>query len=160
VDEEHRGGTLDFRLAFVCADEPQGFPDTLPPIAAATADIAEVRLHGRNSQSWAMRAASPRRCAMPMITARTSLPNGVPRIRTLHSGARPVHVLLNNCWRGFAARNAQTLASQHGVTQAAVAVAWVTRWPGALERSSAPHDPGQIGWLPAAWLRLTHHDPR
>jgi hypothetical protein len=77
MDEEHRDGTLDLlsrhRLAYVCVDEPQGFPDTLPPVAE---ELAE----------W------------------------VPKIRTLHAGSRPVHVLMNNCWQGFAVRSAHTLA--------------------------------------------------
>jgi uncharacterized protein YecE (DUF72 family) len=65
MDEEHRNGTLDFitrrQLVYVCVDEPQGFPDTLPPVAASTADVAEVRFRGRNSRTWAVRDASPRR---------------------------------------------------------------------------------------------------
>ena len=113
VDEEHRSGTLDFlsrhRLAFVCVDEPQGFPDTLPPVAAATADIAAVRFHGRNSNMWAQRDVTPRqRYAYNYRT--DELAEWVPKIRALHSGGRPVHVLLNNCWRGFAIRNAHILA--------------------------------------------------
>jgi uncharacterized protein YecE (DUF72 family) len=113
VDQEHRGGTLDFlsrhRLAFVCVDEPRGFPDTLPPVAAATADVAEVRFHGRNAESWAMRDATPRRRYAYNYRA-DELAEWVPKISALHGGGRPVHVLLNNCWRGFAVRNAHTLA--------------------------------------------------
>ncbi len=62
MDEEHRDSTLSrHRLAYVCVDEPRGFPDTLPPVAAATADVAAVRFHGRNRQAWAQRDASPQR---------------------------------------------------------------------------------------------------
>jgi uncharacterized protein YecE (DUF72 family) len=113
MDDEHRGSTLDLltrhRLAYVCVDEPQGFPDTLPPVAAATADVAEVRFHGRNSQTWAVRDASPRRRYAHDYRPE-ELAEWVPKIRALHTGGRPVHVLMNNCWHGFAVRNARTLA--------------------------------------------------
>ena len=42
----------DQRLAFVCVDEPQGFKSSLPPVAAATADVGIVRFHGRNATTW------------------------------------------------------------------------------------------------------------
>jgi uncharacterized protein YecE (DUF72 family) len=113
MDEEHRDGTLDFltrhNLVYVCIDEPQGFPSSVPPIAAATADIAEVRFHGRNRQMWEARDVSPRqRYAYNYRPA--ELAEWVPKIGALHAGGRPVHVLMNNCWRGFAVRNAHTLA--------------------------------------------------
>lgn len=113
MDEEHRGGTLDLlsrhHLAYVCVDEPQGFPDTLPPVAAAATDVAAVRFHGRNRQSWAQRDASPQQRYAYNYTA-AELAEWVPKIRALHAGGRPVHVLMNNCWRGFAVRSAHTLA--------------------------------------------------
>jgi uncharacterized protein YecE (DUF72 family) len=113
MDDEHRDSTLGLlarhRLAYVCVDEPQGFPDTLPPVAAATADVAAVRFHGRNSHAWAQRDVSPqRRYAYNYTTG--ELAEWVPKIRTLHAGGRPVHVLMNNRWRGFAVRSAHTLA--------------------------------------------------
>jgi uncharacterized protein YecE (DUF72 family) len=113
MDEGHRDGTLDLlsrhRLAYVCVDEPQGFPDTLPPVAAATADVAPIRFHGRNSTTWGQRGISPQRRYAYDYTAE-ELAEWVPKIRTLHAGGRPVHVLMNNCWQGFAVRSAHTLA--------------------------------------------------
>src|SRR5688572_30706088 len=41
-------GDLDF--TYICVDEPQGFQSSVPPIAAATSDIAFVRFHGRNAE--------------------------------------------------------------------------------------------------------------
>ncbi len=35
-----------------------------------------------------------------------------PKIPALHADGKPVHVLMNNCWRGFAVRNVHTLAHQ------------------------------------------------
>ncbi len=45
--------------AYVCVDEPrlQG-PTVLPPLAAATADVAYVRFHGRNAATWNARVSS------------------------------------------------------------------------------------------------------
>lgn len=113
MDDEHRDATLGLLsrhgLAYVCVDEPQGFPDTLPPVAAATADVAPVRFHGRNGETWAQRDISPQRRYAYNYT-KDELAEWVPKIRTLHAGGRPVHVLMNNCWQGFAVRGAQTLA--------------------------------------------------
>src|SRR5947207_8643806 len=39
-------------LAYVCVDEPQGFDSSLPPVVAATSDLAVVRFHGRNAETW------------------------------------------------------------------------------------------------------------
>jgi uncharacterized protein YecE (DUF72 family) len=41
---------------------------------------------------------------------RRELAEWVPRIRLLHEGGRPVHVLMNNCADGSYVRNAGTLA--------------------------------------------------
>src|SRR3972149_9293860 len=49
----------DQRLSFVCVDEPQGFPNSVPPVAEATTDTALVRFHGRNEATWAKRGISP-----------------------------------------------------------------------------------------------------
>jgi uncharacterized protein YecE (DUF72 family) len=39
-------------VTFVCVDEPAGFPSSVPPVVAATADLAVVRFHGRNEETW------------------------------------------------------------------------------------------------------------
>ena len=47
--------TLDFlaahQLPYVCVDMPQGHRDSIPPVLAATSDLAVVRLHG-HSRKW------------------------------------------------------------------------------------------------------------
>jgi aryl-alcohol dehydrogenase-like predicted oxidoreductase len=51
------------------------------------------------------------------------------------------------------------IASRHGATQAAVAVAWTLAWPGVTGAIVGARNPGQVdGWLPAASLRLTQDD--
>jgi uncharacterized protein YecE (DUF72 family) len=113
MDDEHRERTLDFLarhgLAYVCVDEPQGFPSSVPPVAAATADVAEVRFHGRNAEMWEARGVKPVERYDYDYRAE-ELAEWVPKIRMLHEGGRPVHLLMNNVYRGYAVRGARTLA--------------------------------------------------
>jgi aryl-alcohol dehydrogenase-like predicted oxidoreductase len=51
------------------------------------------------------------------------------------------------------------VAERHGVTVAAVAVAWTLAWRGATGAIAGARSPEQVdGWLPAASLRLTDTD--
>ena len=113
MDEAHREPTLAFleehRLAYVCVDEPQGFRSSVPPVAAATAPVAEVRFHGRNARTWeapGIGAAERFRYDYPM----EELKEWVPRIRSLSEQAPRVHVLMNNCYADYGVRNAGLLA--------------------------------------------------
>ena len=53
--EENREETLDFlrslRAPYVCVDMPQGHTSSVPPVVAATADLAVMRFHG-HSDKW------------------------------------------------------------------------------------------------------------
>ncbi len=64
MDEEHQKGTLRFPrppgLAYVCVEEPSGCPSSVPPVATATADSAEVRFQGTTA-SFGRRAESAQR---------------------------------------------------------------------------------------------------
>ena len=53
----------------------------------------------------------------------------------------------------------QPVAERHGVSRAAVAVAWTLAWPGVTGAIVGARRPAQISdWLPAATLRLTEED--
>ncbi|MDO8671259.1 MAG: DUF72 domain-containing protein, partial [Dehalococcoidia bacterium] len=56
LSEKHSVDTIAFlrehNLTFVCVDEPQGFRSSVPPVVAATSDLAIVRFHGRNADTW------------------------------------------------------------------------------------------------------------
>jgi uncharacterized protein YecE (DUF72 family) len=58
MSEANQAQTLEFlrahAITYVCVDMPQGYPCSIPPVAAATTDLAEVRFHGR-SDTWASR---------------------------------------------------------------------------------------------------------
>jgi uncharacterized protein YecE (DUF72 family) len=96
-------------LPYVCVDMPQGFDSSVPPVTAATAgDLAMVRFHGRNRRSWEQKSetASER---FKYDYPSSELREWVPRIEGLAEQARETHVLMNNCYRDFAVRNAREL---------------------------------------------------
>ncbi|HVQ93444.1 MAG TPA: DUF72 domain-containing protein, partial [Mycobacteriales bacterium] len=58
LSDDNQAETLDFLtsygLPYVCVDMPQGHPSSVPPVVAATADLAVVRFHG-HSEKWTSR---------------------------------------------------------------------------------------------------------
>jgi uncharacterized protein YecE (DUF72 family) len=96
-------------LAYVCVDEPQGFPSSVPPVVAATTDLAVVRFHGRNPETW--EATTP--TAAERFRYRYELHElveWVPKLAELAASAKEVHALMNNCYRDHAVVNAAKLA--------------------------------------------------
>ncbi|TMK87796.1 MAG: DUF72 domain-containing protein [Actinobacteria bacterium] len=92
-------------LAYVCVDEPQGFDSSLPPVVAVTSDLAIVRFHGRNAETWT--------ADVPSASFRfryryqpAELEEWLPRIAEVAASAKEVHVLMNNCYRDYAVDNA------------------------------------------------------
>jgi uncharacterized protein YecE (DUF72 family) len=95
-------------LAYVCVDEPQGTPWSIPPVAEVTSSLAMVRLHGRNAETW----QKPQGTAaerFKYLYSREELAEWVPRVQRLASTASVVHVLMNNCYRDYAVRNARQM---------------------------------------------------
>ena len=89
---------------------PQGFDSSVPPIAAATADdLAMVRFHGREHRGVEARRARPPRVRFRYDYKKEELQEWVPRIEELAAQTRETHVLMNNCYRDFAVRNAREL---------------------------------------------------
>ena len=104
--------TLEFLeandLPFVCVDEPQGFESSVPPVVGATSDLAVVRFHGRNTETWETPVASAAERFRYRYQER-ELREWLPKLQELGSSAREVHVLMNNCWRDDAVVNAAEL---------------------------------------------------
>ena len=96
-------------LAFVCVDEPQGFKSSVPPVVAATSDLAVVRFHGRNAETWTKRVPSAAYRFRYRYSER-ELSEWVARVEELAASAREVHAVMNNCYRDFAVVNAAQLA--------------------------------------------------
>jgi uncharacterized protein YecE (DUF72 family) len=96
-------------LAYVCVDEPQGFASSLPPVVAVTTELAVVRLHGRNADTW--ETATPTAAERFRYRYRVDeLEEWVPRVHELAESATEVHVLMNNCYRDHAVVNAEQMS--------------------------------------------------
>jgi uncharacterized protein YecE (DUF72 family) len=102
--------TLDFladhQLPYVCVDMPQGHRDSIPPVLAATSDLAVVRLHG-HSKKWDSKDIHER---FGYRYTDGELKEWAPRITGLADDAQDTHVLFNNCYRDYAQANARQLA--------------------------------------------------
>jgi uncharacterized protein YecE (DUF72 family) len=113
MDEDHIDDTLDFlqrhSLTYVCVDEPQGFASSVPPVAAVTADVAEVRFHGRNAGTWEAKGITAAE-RFRYDYEREELEEWVPRIESLLESASRVHLAMNNCYADYGIRSARTIA--------------------------------------------------
>jgi uncharacterized protein YecE (DUF72 family) len=115
VEPEELPATVDLLgsvdAAYVCVDEPrlQG-PTVLPPITAATADVAYVRLHGRNAATWNARVASAARRFEYLYTDE-ELAEWVEPVQRLSEQAGTTYVMFNNCFADYAPRNAKQMMS-------------------------------------------------
>jgi len=97
----------EHELPYVSVDMPQGYPSSIPPLLAATADLAVVRLHG-HSAKWDSKDIHER---FGYRYSQTELAEWAPRIQDLADSAASTHVLFNNCYRDYAQVNAQELES-------------------------------------------------
>ncbi len=104
--------TLDFlsaqRLTYVCADMPQGYPSSVPPVLAATTDLAVVRLHG-HSDKWESKDIYER---FGYRYTGEELDEWAGKVSDLAAAAELTHVLFNNCYRDYAQVNARQLAER------------------------------------------------
>ena len=55
--EETLGFLASHQLPYVCVDMPQGYPSSIPPVLAATSDLAVVRMHG-HSDKWTAKTST------------------------------------------------------------------------------------------------------
>ncbi|MEV0147166.1 MULTISPECIES: DUF72 domain-containing protein [unclassified Nonomuraea] len=117
LDGDHRRETLAFLeahdLPYVGVDMPQGHPSSVPPVLAATSDLAVVRLHG-HSDKWTSRVIEER---FGYLYAEEELRDWAGRIAKLSGEAATTHVLTNNCCADNSQRNAARLAellAEHG----------------------------------------------
>ncbi|TDC41220.1 DUF72 domain-containing protein [Micromonospora sp. KC213] len=108
-DGDNAEETLTFlrqhRLAYVCVDMPQGYRNSVPPVLAATADLAVVRFHG-HSDKWTSTDIHEK---FGYRYSERELRDWAPRLRELARNAEQTHVLLNNCYRDYAQTNARQL---------------------------------------------------
>lgn len=113
LNERNLGHTLEFlreqQIALVCVDEPQGIPHTVPPVAEATsAELAVVRFHGRNKETWNMKGITAA-ARFNYLYGDDELGEWKPRIERLAGQTAEVHAMMNNCHEDKAVRNAYQL---------------------------------------------------
>ena len=117
--EEERERTLGFlrenAIPLACVDEPQGFRSSVPPLAEVTAPLSLVRFHGRNHETWERKGTTAAE-RFDYLYSEQELSGWVPSLRRLGEETREVHVLMNNCQRDYAVRNAQQMARLLGAT--------------------------------------------
>lgn len=108
-DGENQDETLDFlrrhKLAFVCVDMPQGHKSSVPPVLAATTDLAVVRFHG-HSAKWTSKDIHEK---FGYQYSKKELAEWAPRLRQLAEEAKTTQVFMNNCYQDYAQRNATQL---------------------------------------------------
>ena len=107
MTEENKEETLKFLsdhdLPYVCVDEPQGYPNSIPPVLAATSGLAVVRLHG-HSEHWEAKTVLER---FRYRYDDKELDQWAGQVRKLAEDADETHVVFNNCYRDYAHTNAQ-----------------------------------------------------
>jgi uncharacterized protein YecE (DUF72 family) len=95
------------RLPYVCVDMPQGYPSSIPPVLAATSDLAVLRLHGHSDQ-WESKDITQR---FGYFYSQDELLRLAPRVRALAAEADVTNVLFNNCCGDNSQVNAEQFAA-------------------------------------------------
>jgi uncharacterized protein YecE (DUF72 family) len=95
------------QLPYVCVDMPQGYPSSIPPVLAATSDLAVVRLHG-HSDKWDSKDIHER---FGYRYGPGELKDWSQRVMHLAADADVTDVVFNNCYSNYAHVNAQQLAA-------------------------------------------------
>jgi uncharacterized protein YecE (DUF72 family) len=97
-------------IPFVMVDEPQGFKSSVPPeVLVTSSDLAVVRFHGRNAETWEAKGITPAE-RFRYLYSRDELAEWVPRIREVAQEAKEVHLMFNNCYANYGTTNAREIA--------------------------------------------------
>lgn len=112
-DRDRTLGLLrDLRLALVVVDAPPS--SGLATVEEVTVpDLAVVRFHGRNDDTWKARTESAAE-RLRYLCSEKQLQAWVPKLRDLAQQAGAVHALMNNCYQDYGVRNAADLAALLG----------------------------------------------
>ena len=109
--------TLEFlsshQLPYVCVDEPQGYPSSIPPVLAATSDLAMVRMHG-HSDKWESKSIYEK---FGYRYSEEEMTEWAGNVQHLAEDAAETHVVFNNCYRDYAQVNARELTDLLGGTR-------------------------------------------
>ncbi len=92
-------------LPYVSVDMPQGYPSSIPPVLAATSDLAVVRFHG-HSDKWTSKNIYEK---YGYDYSTPELRQWAPKLEKFSQEVSQLHVLMNNCRSDSAQRNAAEL---------------------------------------------------
>ena len=111
---DNKKETLEFLsahdLPYVCVDMPQGFSNSIPPVVAATSDLAVLRMHG-HSDKWESKDIQER---FGYRYSDEELSKWADNVQQLAEDATETHVVFNNCYRNYAQVNGQRLTEMLG----------------------------------------------
>lgn len=112
--DKTRESTLTFErehgLVNVVVDGPRGFATSLPPVWEATSpELAIVRMHGRNAETWATKGLKTSSDRFNYDYSDEELQELSEKILALSRQAASVHAILNNSYQDQGQRNARTL---------------------------------------------------
>jgi uncharacterized protein YecE (DUF72 family) len=93
-------------FSHVVVDEPQGFSSSIPAIWETTSDLAVIRLHGRNRETWNKRGLGSAAERFDYLYDETELEELGERILQFSTQAPRTHVVFNNSHRDYSQRNA------------------------------------------------------
>ena len=113
LSERNQADTLAFlrehKFALQIVDQPHFLNGAMPSTVEATADIALVRLDGRNMAAWGRKDASAAERFMYYYTT-DDFEQWVPQLQALAEQTRQVHVLLHNNYSNYSVTNAASLS--------------------------------------------------
>ena len=97
------------QLTYITADEPQyGNLATVPFLPNVTTDIAYFRFHGRNKENW-LKKGIETSLRFAYLYTDGELKEFVPSIQVVDKRAKVTYAMYNNCYGGFAIKNALRL---------------------------------------------------
>ena len=110
-----RDRTLTFlrenALPYVIVDEPQGLPNSVPPIAAVTSpSLAIVRFHGRRDDMWNKRGVKVVD-KYRYLYDRDELATWAPRVLEVAEQTEETHIVFNNCYANYGTTNAREMSA-------------------------------------------------
>jgi len=114
LNDKHAFGTLEllkrYKLVHVIMDAPQGVPNRAHTVWEVTnPDLAFVRLHGRNADTWSATGAASASARFDYDYSDDELGQLSGPIRDISSRAAKTHVIFNNCFEDQGQRNARAL---------------------------------------------------
>ena len=119
------------RLALCSIDLPRA-TTTPPPVAFVTAEIAYLRLHGRNADAWFSRKAD-RDAKYDYRYSDAELADWIARLRAIEERVRTIYVIANNHFVGQAAANAFQLRARLTGERVPIPPTLIARYPDLAE---------------------------